>query len=102
MCIVLISCLDRLEISKSSHSQVFFKIGFIKNCTKFVAPVLDPIFNKALLKRKLHPKGFLVNFSKVFRATILKNNTHFLLLQVIFTLYVLLGKVLRTRRNYRC
>ena len=38
--IFLISFLDRLEISKSSHSQVFFKIGVVDSFAKFVEKLL--------------------------------------------------------------
>ena len=40
MYIVLILRLDRLEISKISHSQVFFKIGVLECFPKFVVKLL--------------------------------------------------------------
>ena len=58
---------------RSSHLQMFFKIGGLKKLCKFrrKTPVLEPRFNKKRLQRRC----FLVKFAKFLRTPFLQNTS---------------------------
>ena len=58
---------------RSSHLQMFFKIGVLKKLCRFrrKTPVLEPRFNKKRLQRRC----FLVKFAKFLRTPFLQNTS---------------------------
>ena len=64
-----------LHNSRNSRSQMFFRIGVLKNCSNVYrkTPLLDSLFNKIaglqtynLIKKKLQHKCFSVNIAKLY------------------------------------
>ena len=82
-----------VPIIRSSRSQLFFKIGFLKNFAEFIERHLcqSLFLNKItglkpaiLLKKKLWHRFFGVNFAKFFRTPFLKEHLRWLLLDYLF------------------
>ena len=53
------------SIIRSSHFQMFFKIGVLKNFTMFTKKT--PVFESSLIKKRLKHRSFTVNNYKIFR-----------------------------------
>ena len=77
---------------RSIHSQLFFKIGVLKNFrnTHSKAPVLESLFNKVVvlkvcsfMKKETPPQLFFVNIVKYLKTAFSMKNFPWLLLKMI-------------------
>ena len=63
---------EQIWTFRSSRSQMFFKVGVIKNSAIFAAiPVLDSVFNNVAGQKRLQHRSFLLKFAKCSIAVFL-------------------------------